>query len=81
MVSFRGSALVVPSGIQILFDEGFVFQGFSGHCGGPPEGLWGRVAWFYFDCASNTSTSSQSGFVSALSSSARSIAAVSSVYA
>ncbi len=35
----------------------------------------------YFNCASNTSTTSYSGFVSVLSSSARSIAAVSSKYA
>ena len=39
------------------------------------------MALFYFSCASNTSTSSYSGFVSVMSSSARSIAAVSSVYA
>jgi len=38
------------------------------------------MVWFYFNCASNTSTSSYSGFVSALWSSVRR-SAVSSVYA
>jgi len=43
--------------------------------------MWGCMVWFYFNCVVNTSTSSYSGFVSALSSSARSIALVSSEYA
>ena len=66
-----------PAKFEYCFDERFVLQWGSGHFGD----LWGVVAWFYFSCASDTSTSSYSGFVSVLSSSARSIAAVSSVYA
>ena len=60
--------------------SGSFFRGVLGILGVSEE-MWECVAWFYFSCASNTSTSSYSGFASVLSSSARSITAVSSVYA